>query len=259
MMKKIAVRNLRLCTKDCLCLYVCPTGASDTEDSIIDTSKCVGCGTCAAACPSGAISMVPVTYPPPAEESRGRAGPSPADWPPKRPGRKRAALQLADAAPSEGLRRLMAAAARSMRLVNEDLLRSRAICCPRAAIPTPCCRAGPMTRPAPASRWKPSGACWNSFPTTKAPTPDLSPPCGPCCGAGIFCPAAGSAAGHGCRNGGPVRPIHVWFTFFIFPYGRKYGKMQLERIPAIRESGEPACRRAGRPGKVYAAPAWGTC
>ena len=33
---KYAVRNLRLCTKDCLCLYVCPTGATDTENSIID-------------------------------------------------------------------------------------------------------------------------------------------------------------------------------------------------------------------------------
>ena len=63
-MKKIAVRNLRLCTKDCLCLYVCPTGATDTENSIIDTDKCLGCGTCAAACPSAAISMVPVEYPP---------------------------------------------------------------------------------------------------------------------------------------------------------------------------------------------------
>ena len=48
-MKLFAVRNLRLCTKDCLCLYVCPTGASDTEDSIIDVKTCIGCGTCAAA------------------------------------------------------------------------------------------------------------------------------------------------------------------------------------------------------------------
>ena len=63
-MKRVAVRNLRLCTKDCLCLYVCPTGATDTENSVIDTGKCSGCGDCAGACPSGAISMVPVDYPP---------------------------------------------------------------------------------------------------------------------------------------------------------------------------------------------------
>ena len=61
---KIAVRNVRLCEKDCLCLYVCPTGASDTENSVIDTNKCIGCGACAEACPAGAISLVPREYPP---------------------------------------------------------------------------------------------------------------------------------------------------------------------------------------------------
>ena len=63
-MNKIrAVRNLRICSKDCLCLYVCPTGATDTETGQIDFSKCIGCGACSKACPSGAISMVPYQYP----------------------------------------------------------------------------------------------------------------------------------------------------------------------------------------------------
>ena len=63
MAERFAVRNIRMCTKDCLCLYVCPTGATDTENSIIDVDKCIGCGECAAACPSAAISMVTKVYP----------------------------------------------------------------------------------------------------------------------------------------------------------------------------------------------------
>ena len=59
-----AFRNLRNCTKDCLCLYVCPTGASDTENGQIDFKKCIACGLCISACPSHAISMVPDTFAP---------------------------------------------------------------------------------------------------------------------------------------------------------------------------------------------------
>jgi len=48
-----------------MCLYVCPTGATNTENSIIDTAKCIpGCMACVNACPSGAISMIPDEYPP---------------------------------------------------------------------------------------------------------------------------------------------------------------------------------------------------
>ncbi len=64
MSERIAVRNVRLCEKDCLCLYVCPTGASDTENSVIDADKCIGCGACADACPAKAISLAPRAYPP---------------------------------------------------------------------------------------------------------------------------------------------------------------------------------------------------
>lgn len=121
-MKKLAVRNLRLCTKDCLCLYVCPTGAADTENSIIDPEKCVGCGMCAGACPSGAISMVPLTYPPQQKKSENLLMLSGALDKIKAKEEK-TALQLAQNAQSDGLYRILAAAAKSARLVNEDILR----------------------------------------------------------------------------------------------------------------------------------------
>ena len=131
-MKEIAVRNLRLCTKDCLCLYVCPVGATDTENSIIDVEKCLGCGVCARACPSGAISMVPAEYPPQQKKTEAVTGPSFAlaegkAW------QEKTALQLAKTAETDGLYRLMIAFAKSVRLVNEDLLRESGYMFPQSA------------------------------------------------------------------------------------------------------------------------------
>ncbi len=64
-----AVRNIRLCTKDCLCIYVCPTGATDTENGQIDAATCIsGCRLCVDACPSHAISLVPEEFPPQQEK-----------------------------------------------------------------------------------------------------------------------------------------------------------------------------------------------
>lgn len=65
-----ASRNIALCTKDCLCLFVCPVGASDTENGQIDASKCVdGCRLCVDACPSHAISLMYRSYPPQQEKT----------------------------------------------------------------------------------------------------------------------------------------------------------------------------------------------
>ncbi len=58
-----AYRNIKLCSKDCLCLFVCPTGATNNETGQIDFSKCIGCGACANACPARAITMIPNKYP----------------------------------------------------------------------------------------------------------------------------------------------------------------------------------------------------
>ena len=129
-MKK-AVRNIRLCTKDCLCLYVCPTGATDTENSVIDLDKCIGCGVCAQACPSSAISMVPAELPPqqPKTETVTAVMHGLSACKAKE---EKMALDLAEMAPADGLYRLMKAAAKSQRLVAEDILRESGYMLPQS-------------------------------------------------------------------------------------------------------------------------------
>ncbi len=130
-MKSVAVRNIRLCTKDCLCLYVCPTGATDTENSIIDTEKCIGCGVCAGACPSGAISMVPEEFPPQQPKTDAVRGGLNELAQSKMDGEK-SALQIAEETELDGLHRLMKAVAKSERLIAEDIMREAGYMLPQS-------------------------------------------------------------------------------------------------------------------------------
>lgn len=131
-MKKFAYRAIRLCTKDCLCLYVCPTGATDTENSIIDVTKCIGCGTCAASCPSSAISMVPAELPKQQKHSdkvlaaNDRLSKSKCVA-------ELAAKRIAGSTDKDGLYRLMRAMEMSNRLMAEDIIRESGYMLPQSA------------------------------------------------------------------------------------------------------------------------------
>lgn len=131
MKKKVAVRNLRLCTKDCLCLYVCPVGATDTENSIIDTEKCIGCGVCADSCPSGAISMVPLEYP--VQQAKTSVVVDALNAMSKAKAiTEKAARQISSSTDATGLKRLMKAVAKSERLVSEDIIRESGYMLPQS-------------------------------------------------------------------------------------------------------------------------------
>jgi len=127
-----AVRNIRLCTKDCLCLYVCPTGATDTETGQIDAKKCLsGCRVCVDACPSHAISLVPESYPPQQEKDSAVI----AALRPLAESKTRQELLfgvLEQSAGSPAARRLAKALRLSNRLMAEDILRESGYLLPQS-------------------------------------------------------------------------------------------------------------------------------
>ncbi|SHJ29093.1 4Fe-4S dicluster domain-containing protein [Parasporobacterium paucivorans] len=127
-----AVRNINLCTKDCLCLYVCPTGATDTETGQIDASKCLeGCRMCVDACPSHAISLIPEEFPPQQGKTDSVRN-SLLSLAESKVKQERIAADIEENADNPILRQFAAALKASNRLMAEDLLRETGYMLPQS-------------------------------------------------------------------------------------------------------------------------------
>lgn len=127
-----AVRNIRLCTKDCLCLYVCPSGATDTETGQIDFSKCIsGCRLCVDACPSHAISLMPDKLPPQKDKEAAVAAILRKLCAGKMQ-QSQIALSLAEASDDPAARNLAKAIAASNQFMAEDFLREAGFLLPQS-------------------------------------------------------------------------------------------------------------------------------
>ncbi len=127
-----AVRNIDRCTKDCLCLYVCPTGATDTETGQIDASKCIGCSACANACPSHVIVMIPEEYPA-QQEKTDKVINAMTKLAESKTDQEKAALGIAAATDSPVEKQFVTAIAKSNRIMAEDILRESGYLLPQGA------------------------------------------------------------------------------------------------------------------------------
>ena len=127
-----AVRNIRLCSKDCLCLYVCPTGATNTENGQIDASKCIsGCRLCVDACPSNAISLIPEVFPP-QQKKTGAVIKALLVLSESKAKQEKIASDLAASTDNPALSQLASALSESNRLMAEDLLRESGFLLPQS-------------------------------------------------------------------------------------------------------------------------------
>lgn len=127
-----AVRNIRLCTKDCLCLYVCPTGATDTETGQIDVEKCIsGCRACVDACPSHAISLIPDEFPP-QQDKTAAVQASLQSLSASKAQQEKIAAAIAETSDNPIARQLAKAITMSNRLMTEDLMREAGYMLPQS-------------------------------------------------------------------------------------------------------------------------------
>ncbi len=118
-----ASRNIRLCNKDCVCLFVCPTGATDTENGQIDRKTCIdGCRLCVDACPSHAIYLVMEKYAEP-EAKPAALSEKMMDFCIRKSRQEQMAQAIATASEPPGAGRLARALAHSARILAEDCAR----------------------------------------------------------------------------------------------------------------------------------------
>jgi len=116
-----------------MCLYVCPTGATNTENSIIDVTKCIpGCMACVDACQSSAISMIPDAYPPQQAQTKAVIAAQRALGKSK-VRQEKIAETAAAAAKSAVARQFANAIAKSNRRMAEDILRESGYLLPQSA------------------------------------------------------------------------------------------------------------------------------